>query len=68
MNCIGENCKHVRCRDIPCNIRISKDVVCHSIVDCYCELGHTCHVPFTDKGDRLHCDDYERRELSKSYV
>ena len=62
MNCVDMNCKHCLAKDIPVSIHITKDVVCKSIMNIYCELGHTCHVPFSDKGDRIYCNDYEKRQ------
>lgn len=67
MNCVDMDCVHCLAKDMPCSIHVTKDVVCNSIVDIYCELGHPCHVPFTDKGDRVYCDDYIRRENRANY-
>lgn len=61
MNCVDMNCIHCKTKDTPCNIRINETTVCKSILTPFCELGHTVHVPFNDKGDRVYCDNYVRR-------
>ena len=68
MNCVDMDCVHCKAEDIPCNIRINKDTTCKSIVNLFCELGHTVHVPFNDKGDRVYCDDYISRNKERGTV
>lgn len=62
MNCVNMKCIHCKARDIPCDIHITKDVVCHSIMDIYCDIGGVVHVPFNDDGERFYCSKYERRD------
>ena len=61
MNCVDMDCIHCLAKDVPCNLRINENTVCKSIVNCFCEVGHTVHVPFNDTGTIVYCDDYTRR-------
>jgi len=56
MNCVSENCKYVKVKDI----RNDDLEYFKSVLVPYCQLGRSVSYPFIDDGKDLRCDCYVR--------
>lgn len=63
MNCVDMNCKHCSCRRCYTHSSVLPDW----ILEIYCEKGQPVHIPFNDKGERVYCEFYEKREVKNGY-